>query len=58
MIDNQLQQNLREEFNPEGSELRKLQLGALSILLDIDKFCRKHQIQSWSCKTWRVYSLG
>lgn len=38
MIDIQLQKSLREEFNPEGSELRKLQLGALSILLDIDKF--------------------
>ena len=47
MIDIQLQKSLREEFNPEGSELRKLQLGALSILLDIDKFCRKHQIQYW-----------
>lgn len=47
MIDIQLQNKLRERFNPDGSELRQLQLRALDILLDVDKFCRKHQIKYW-----------
>lgn len=47
MIDAKLQRNLREEFNPEGSQLRILQDRALSILLDIDKFCRKYNIKYW-----------
>ena len=47
MIDTNLQKKLREEFNPEGSKLRLLQDRALAILLDIDKFCEKHNIQYW-----------
>lgn len=47
MIDAELQRQLREKFNPEGSQLRILQEGALAILLDVDKFCQKHNIQYW-----------
>lgn len=47
MIDSKLQQQLRERFNPDGSDLRKLQLGALDILLYIDRFCREHNIRYW-----------
>ena len=47
MIDYQLQQQLRAEFNPDGSRLRDVQMKALDILLAVDKLCRKHHIQYW-----------
>lgn len=47
MIDGNLQKKLRDEFNPEGSQLRLLQDRALTILLAVDSFCRKHNIQYW-----------
>lgn len=31
-------------YNPEGSTLRKAQLRMLSILIEVDKICRKHKI--------------
>jgi len=47
MIDFQLQQQLRSEFNPDGSRLRDVQMKALEILLAVDKICRKHGIKYW-----------
>lgn len=47
MIDYQLQQQLRERFNPEGSMLRKQQLRMLEILLYIDKICKENNIKYW-----------
>lgn len=35
------------KYNPEGSELRKIQLRMLNILLKIDAFCKQHQINYW-----------
>ena len=47
MIDSQLQQELRERFNPDGSMLRKQQLRMLEILLYIDKVCKENNINYW-----------
>lgn len=41
------QASLRERFNPDGSQLRALQLRMLDILLEIDRICKKHQIRYW-----------
>lgn len=38
---------LKEQYNPEGSDLRKLQLRMLEILKEVDRICRKHQIPYW-----------
>lgn len=41
---------LQEDFskyNGEGTQLRKAQLRMLSILIEIDKICRKHNIAYW-----------
>lgn len=35
------------QYNPEGSTVRKLQQRLLDILIDIDRICRKHNIQYW-----------
>lgn len=35
------------QYNPEGSTLRKMQLRILEILVEIDKICRKHEIDYW-----------
>lgn len=35
------------QYNPEGSTLRKMQLRIVDILVEIDKICRKHDIQYW-----------
>lgn len=45
MIDNKLQHKLRQKFNPDGSELRRLQLCSLEILKEVHKFCEKHDIK-------------
>lgn len=34
-------------YNPEGSTLRNMQLRLLDILVEIDRICRKHNIQYW-----------
>ena len=38
---------LRSRFNPDGSQLRRLQLRMLDILLEIDRICQKHHIRYW-----------
>lgn len=35
------------QYNGEGTTLRKIQLRLVDILLEIDKICRKHQINYW-----------
>lgn len=47
MIDLLTQQTLREQYNPEGSSLRRLQLQMLDILIEFDRICQKHQIPYW-----------
>lgn len=47
MIDPQTQQVLRQRFNPDGSDLRNLQLRLLEMLKYIDKVCRENDIHYW-----------
>ncbi len=47
MIDPSLQDKLRQKFNPDGSELRELQLRMKNMLEYFDDFCQKNQINYW-----------
>lgn len=47
MIDPELQAELRQRFNPDGSELRKMQLRMLEMLKYIDRICRENDIKYW-----------
>ena len=38
---------LRRRFNPDGSLLRRQQMRMLEILLEVDRICKKHNIQYW-----------
>ncbi len=46
-IDFDLQEQLRQRFNPDGSMLRRQQLRMLELLLEVDRICRKHHISYW-----------
>ncbi|MCR5130262.1 MAG: LicD family protein [Prevotella sp.] len=41
------QEALRQRFNPDGSLLRRQQIRMLDILLEVDRICKKHNIQYW-----------
>lgn len=45
MIDSNIQAQLRNEYNPEGSDLRKFQLRLLEMLVFLDRICTKHNIK-------------
>lgn len=47
MISPNIQEQLRNEYNPEGSDLRIIQLKMLDILLEFDRICKKHNIKYW-----------
>lgn len=47
MIELNVQQQLRERFNPDGSMLRLQQLRMLDILLHVDRVCKRHNIKYW-----------
>lgn len=47
MIDPKIQADLRQRFNPDGSDLRKVQLRMLEILKYVDKICRENNIKYW-----------
>lgn len=47
MIDQELQTQLRERFNPDGSKLRDMQLKILEILDAVDVICRRNNIPYW-----------
>lgn len=38
---------LRRRFNPEGSNLRRMQMVMLDILSEVDAICRRHDIPYW-----------
>lgn len=40
-------ERLRERYNPEGSELRTLQLKMLDILIIVTRICDKHNLTYW-----------
>ena len=46
-IDTVNQEELRQRFNPEGSQLRRHQLRMLDMLLELDKICQKHDVPYW-----------
>ena len=47
IIDEKIHNKLREQYNPEGSDLRTLQLRLLDILIEFDRICRKNSIDYW-----------
>ena len=47
MIDKKIHEALRKRFNPEGSELRNLQLRTVQMLEYFDKFCKGNNIKYW-----------
>lgn len=47
MIDPELQKQLRERFNPEDSDLRRMQLRMLDMLKYIDRICQENDIKYW-----------
>ena len=49
--------DLRSRFNPDGSQLRQLQLRMLDILLEIDRICKKHNIQYWLSSGTQIGAL-
>jgi len=46
-MNEKLNQQLRQRYNPEGSMLRKMQERMLVILQSIDEICKRHQIPYW-----------
>lgn len=47
MITPELQQKLRQEYNPDGSPLRNIQLNLTNVLIEFDRVCRKNNIMYW-----------
>lgn len=43
----ELNKELRQRFNPEGSLIRRQQLRMLKMLLEFDRICKKHHISYW-----------
>lgn len=41
------QEELRKKYNPEGSDLRRMQMRMLDILIEVDKICKKYDIPYW-----------
>lgn len=47
MIDPKLQQELREKYNPDGSDLRRAQLRMTEMLVFLDKVCTIYNLRYW-----------
>lgn len=47
MIEENIHKQLRCQYNPDGSQLRELQLRMLDILKCVDSICEKHNIRYW-----------
>lgn len=47
MIGHDLQQSLRQKYNPDGSILRDAQMRMLNLLIFLDKICKKHNLTYW-----------
>lgn len=47
MIPAELQQQLRQRFNPDGSTMRRHQMRMLDMLKYVDKLCSEHGIKYW-----------
>ena len=47
MIEEKVHEQLRCQYNPDGSPLRELQLRMLEMLKCVDSICEKHNIRYW-----------
>lgn len=47
VIQESIHKALREKYSPDGSLLRRQQMRMLEILIEIDRICRKHNLQYW-----------
>ncbi len=47
MVAQNIQDELRARFNPDGSDFRKVQLRLLDMLLYIDRICKENNIDYW-----------
>lgn len=47
MISSEIHQSLREKYNPDGSDLRKLQLKILDILIQLHSICEANNLTYW-----------
>jgi len=47
IITPELQEQLRQRYNPDGSVLRTIQLNLTDILIEFDRVCRKNDIRYW-----------
>lgn len=47
MIDIEIQKMLREKYNPDGSDLRILQMDMKDMLMYLSNLCKKHNIPFW-----------
>lgn len=47
MIDQKIQEKLREKYNPDGSLLRNHQLALIDLLDAFDSICKKNDIKYW-----------
>lgn len=47
MISDSQKQQLKAKYNPEGSQLRDIQLNLVEILKEIDRVCQKNNIKYW-----------
>lgn len=47
MIDIEIHNRLRQQFNPDGSDLRRQQMVLLDMLVKFDTFCKKRDITYW-----------
>ena len=47
MISPELQKELRDKYNPDGSKLRELQEQLLRMLVDFDRICKDNGIRYW-----------
>lgn len=47
MLSDEKQRHLRQQFNPDGSQLREAQLRIVDMLLFLDGICRRHGLRYW-----------
>ena len=46
-MEKEIEDELRRKYNPDGSDLRKIQLRVLDIMVIIDSICKKYNIPYW-----------
>ena len=41
------QEELHKKYNPDGSDLRRMQMRMLDMLKEVDRICKKYDIPYW-----------